>query len=630
MIRRAGAAVLVVAWLVAGAVAPAAAQSTEPWEITNYDVLMQVENDADVLVVERIDVDFGTLERRGIFRWIPVWDPLPDQLPPDIDLGLPEGADPGAYQRELQLDAVQVESPTGAPADVDIEGPSGGTNGNVRIRIGDPDTYITGAHSYIIRYRIRGAMNTFADHDELYWDAIGEGWPVPIRTATVTVLGPQIQTTACFQGVTFSVEPCDHGITGDDEARFASSRPLQPYEGMSIVVGFDPAAIDVPPPTIARKPGLYRALLGNPVALPAAVALGVLGLGLVAWLGWREGRDRVSTGTILASGQLDPSRSAERRRGLFEPRPVPVEYRPPDDLRPALLGLIIDEKVDAVDISSTLVDLAVRGHMRIQEVEEGGWFRRADWKLIKVPGVDESDLNSYERRLLEGIFDGRVEVLVSDLKGTFAKDYQAVESEIYQAGQRRKWFAGRPDHARTRWGFTGVGIAVLGVVAIFLLASQDLGAIGIPIVVAGIVLAILAPRMPRRTAKGSAMLTRTLGFKEFVEQAETERMEFAEAENLFVSYLPFAVMFGAVDKWAQAFEAIGVDPGEAVGRFYGHYGAWNLMHFSSGLNEFSHAVGPAMATPAPSSSGGFSGGGSGFGGGGFSGGGGGGGGGGSW
>ena len=623
MITRAIVGALAILALVA---MPAAAQSVEPWEITNYDVLMQVETDGDVLVVERIDLDFGTLERRGIFRWIPLWDPLPDQLPPDVDFGLPAGADPGDYQRELQVDAIQVESPSGAPGDAVLEGPSSSTNGNLRIRIGDADIYITGGQTYVIRYRVRGALNAFTDHDELYWDAIGEGWPVPIRQASVSVRGPGVQSTACFQGVTFSVEPCDHGATASDEARFASSRPLQPFEGMSIVVGFEPGLIDVPPPTIGRKPGPYRAMLGHPLALPTAVVLGVLGLGFVGLLGWREGRDRVATGSILASGQFDPGRAAERRKGLFEPQPVPVEYRPPDDLPPALLGLIIDEKVDPADVSATIVDLAVRGHLHIQETQKKGWLRRADWKLVKDPEPSD-EANSYERLLLDGLFDGRVEVEVSDLKGTFAKDYQKVESEIYQSGQRRKWFAGRPDHARTRWAVAGVGLAVAGVVATFLLASRDLGAVGLPIVLSGITLAILAPRMPRRTAKGSAMLTQTLGFKEFVEQAETERMEFAEAENLFVKYLPYAMMFGAVDKWAQAFEAIGIDPGEAVGRFYGHYGAWNLMHFSSGMNEFSSAVGQGMATPPPSSS---SGGGSGFGGGGFSGGGGGGGGGGSW
>ena len=35
---------------------------------------------------------------------------------------------------------------------------------------------ITGRHTYEIVYRVQGAMNGFADHDELFWNAIGDQW----------------------------------------------------------------------------------------------------------------------------------------------------------------------------------------------------------------------------------------------------------------------------------------------------------------------------------------------------------------------------------------------------------------------------------------------------------------------
>jgi uncharacterized membrane protein YgcG len=330
---------------------------------------------------------------------------------------------------------------------------------------------------------------------------------------------------------------------------------------------------------------------------------------------------------VTSHGTVSEGQPNDRRLGLFEPRPIPVEFRPPDGLRPGQLGLIIDERVDAVDISATIVDLAVRGHLTIVEVPKAGWFRKADWSVARTDATRD-DLLGYERRLLDGLFTSRDNVLVSDLRGTFASDYKAVESAIYSDGQGRKWFNERPDHVRGRWMGLGIFLAALGAVGIFFLASRlQAGAVGLSILVLGLLLMALHRYMPHRTARGSDLLVRTLGFRDFIETAEAGRMDFAEREQLFVQYLPYAVVFGIVDRWAKTFEEIGVDLGDAVGGFYVGTGPFRLAAFSAGMNDFSSSMSTAVVQAPPSSSGGggFSGGG-----GGFSGGGGGGGGGGSW
>ena len=100
-------------------------------------------------------------------------------------------------------------------------------------------------------------------------------------------------------------------------------------------------------------------------------------------------------------------------------------------------------------------------------------------------------------------------------------------------------------------------------------------------------------------------------------------MEFAEAQRMFVAYLPYAVAFGAVDHWARTFAALGVTSGSLGGWYVGshlHTGPDGLNRMSAGLSEFSRAVGGSLpVTPASSGSSGFGGGGSsggGFGGGG--------------
>ncbi len=149
-------------------------------------------------------------------------------------------------------------------------------------------------------------------------------------------------------------------------------------------------------------------------------------------------------------------------------------------------------------------------------------------------------------------------------------------------------------------------------------ASFGAGLIGVPIVVGGIVLAFVSSAMSKRTALGHDVFRRTMGFREYINTAEKDRQRFNEQTNLFAEYLPYAIVFGCVDKWARAFEGIGEEA--TRGWYYGYGpGMFNPGAFSHDLQSFSSSISSAVHDLP-----------SGFGGGGFSGGGGGGGGIGSW
>ena len=146
--------------------------------------------------------------------------------------------------------------------------------------------------------------------------------------------------------------------------------------------------------------------------------------------------------------------------------------------------------------------------------------------------------------------------------------------------------------------------------------------LGIPVLLAGIVLIGAAGRMPRRTARGTGMVRRVAGFRRYIETAEVPEARFDEQVNLFTRYLPYAIVFGTVEKWARAFRGLGdqeIQPSWYVGPH-----PFTTAAFVSSIDHFSTStVGTIASTPGGSGA-------SGFGGGGFAGGGGGGGGGGSW
>jgi uncharacterized membrane protein len=115
------------------------------------------------------------------------------------------------------------------------------------------------------------------------------------------------------------------------------------------------------------------------------------------------------------------------------------------------------------------------------------------------------------------------------------------------------------------------------------------------------------------------MFRRSLGFRRYMTVAETERQRFAEGANIFSEYLPYAIVMGCTEKWAERFKDLESVPGTNGDGWYVGQAAFAPLLFASSINNFSSSISSAISsTPASSGSSGFSGGssGGGFGGGG--------------
>ncbi|MFP5310776.1 MAG: DUF2207 domain-containing protein [Actinomycetes bacterium] len=609
---------LVAGWLV-GSAAAATAQTGE--RILTFDVDLVVTADGDLEVVESITYDFGMAERRGIFRTIPVRSQLPQVV------SFPVPGDTDEFLRAIDLTDVRVSSAT-APTDVELDrpGPVSRAGDALRIRIGDPDVTISGVHTYRIAYRVRGALDGFAGADpDVAWDATGDAWEVPIDVATVTVRGPRVTRALCLRGTFGSTTSCEVGGLDDGVARYRAT-DLGPGTGVTVVAGFAPGTVTVPEPLLVRRWSVRSALAGSPWALPLGLATAVLGLGGVLALAWRQGRDRELVGGVDSHGVVSGA-AFERRRPLLEPRTVPVRYRPPEGLRPGQLGVLVDERVDRVDVTATVVDLAVRGHLRIEEgrTVKVLWRESTEFTLRATPervAPEDPPLLAYERRLLDGLFQEGDTVELEELRGAFAQRYAAVATEMYEDVAAQGWFPTRPDRVRSRW--TAIGVAALvASTALFVAALllTTLAAAVLPLVLASLVLVVAAGRMPHRTAEGSRLLVEALGYREFVVTAESGRMAFAEAQQAFVTGLPYAIVFGVAELWAARFADLGLVTQELVSSWYAGRGPFTGDGFTANLGRLDSGLGTSLATAPSSSSGsggsGFSGGaGGGFGGGG--------------
>lgn len=578
--------------------ASAAAQSVE--RITRYDVELVVEDDGDLLVTETIDYDFGSNERHGIFRDIPVRFDFDDR-----------------NERIYPIDDISVEGSPGTPDEFERT-----SEGRIlRLKIGDPDETITGEHTYEIRYRVEGALNGFDDHDELFWNAVGTEWLPGIDSITATVVTPgDVTEVACFAGPLRSTLPCDSAVASGDRATFTTAG-LAPFEGLTVVVGFPTGLVPAPEPVLDERWSLTRAFEVTPATAAGSGGLLAAVVGGISLLTWRRGRDRQYAGspTDAAFGNDD---GAEHPVPLGGVKAIPVEFVPPDGLRPGQVGTLVDEVAHPLDVTATIIDLAVRGYLRIEELPDTGFFKsKTDYRLVRLPPAD--GLLPYEATLLGALFASGGDILLSSLRNTFATKMAGVQNALYDDAVTRGWFPRRPDKVRGHWIGLGVLALLLGFAAVVVAAAfTHLALLAVPLLIGGVLLLVLAGKMPHRTAKGTGVLRRALGFRRFIEDSEASRAQFAERAHLFTEYLPYAVVFGATERWARAFEGLG---GQLpVQTWYVGPHPFTPYGFSQSLNDFSvQSAGTLVSSPSSSGSSGFSGGG-------FSGGGGGGGGGGSW
>jgi uncharacterized protein (TIGR04222 family) len=599
------------AGVASGSASAPRAPGSDVERITHYDVQLALRPDGSMRVQETIDYDFGTQRRHGIYRTIPV-----------------ESAYDRDHRRVYPISDIDVSSPTGAPKQTEVE--KGAT---VTIKIGDPDIDdVTGKQTYVIAYDVQGVVNGFTDHQELYWNTVGSQWGVPIVRSTVSVEGPRpIADVACFQGAQGTTDQCPARIK-DGAATYAATG-LDSYQGMTVVASFPPGTFAHAEPILEEYWRFDRAFAVSPLSVGGSAALlGLVAGGAVVAVSQR-GRDRRYLG--LTPG-LEPAPGEQARYakvGMFRGDPVAVQFTPPKGVRPGQLGTLIDEEANVLDVTASIIDLAVRGYLRIVEVEKEHVFWGGDWRLEKLRDAQQGDLYPYERTLFRALFTGRDEVLLSDLRTTFSGSVKRVQGELYDDVTDRGWFHGNPRTVRGWWKFyawLAIALGVVLTVVLAVLTSTHLGLVGVSLVVAGFVMLSLAGRRPARTAAGTAVLAQVKGFELYLRTAEADQLRFEEHEDIFSRYLPYAIVFGVAERWAAIFARLAATglvasaPNWYVGTGYDSNGLFDYHGFGGSVDALSVATSGAIAAPAPSSSGG-----SGYSGG-FSGGGAGGGGGGSW
>jgi uncharacterized membrane protein len=471
-----------------------------------------IEGSGKAEVVETLKMDFQGEERHGIIRHIPV-RVVRHNKSYSMDLVLESITDGDGHSlryRELK------------------DGPE------VLFKIGDPTKISTGTQTYQLKYRLKRVINFIKERPEFYWNVTGSEWAFPIEKTEVTVAVPSniplnLVSVVAYQGPPGSTTQAK--MSQSNEQLKFSCADLLPGSGLTI-------GVSMPPGTITEPMGLQR-FADWFVDWWPAVVFPMVGFSTMYALWYQSGRDEDGD------------------------KPAPVEWAPPKELTPAEVGTLVDERCDLTDITSTLVDLAVRGHLKIKQLKTDSLFfmSNKDYEFEKTdPPAGSTPLKPFEVMFLNGIFERQVsgtKSLLSNLRGSFAPTLRSVGNAIYDSLTTQKIFRHNPDSTRAIYMSAAVVLFFIGICSFVLWQVLALG-----VVTTAIIIACFSPAMPARTRKGSELKRQSLGFARFVQETEKERIRLLAQDDptIFGRLLPYAMVLGAADRWADAFKDLGLQP----------------------------------------------------------------------
>ncbi len=464
--------------------------------VKNFDSIVTINTDRSIQVEENISYDFGENERRGIYRTIPL--------------------------RGINIKGDIQTLQNGKAATQDIS-----RGGDITIKIGDEDTYITGLNKYNITYQVKGVIEKLQDRDELYWQITGTEWEVPIEQASATILLPEDlqekvgDTLYCYTGISSSTaQDCSITWTNARTIEITANQSLAAGEGLTFAIGFPFGTLTPLTWWEENQELIYR-----------IIAAGILIIGsLIIYFVWNTwGRDpKIRT-------------------------PIVRQYDAPKGMSPAGIIRLKNTYSTPVEISATIISLAQQGILNITQIEEKKWFSKGIYQFDLKDIPTEKKLKPFEQELVNILFkDNRKTVTTKDLTDEHVGDkFSAIYNSIYQ-DEVKQYYVTNPIILRSILGT----MAALLLILTFVLGVSTSIWIAVSLFILAIFTVISASYAPKRTEAGTRVLEHILGLEEYIKVAEKDRLQFQEKEYIFFEILPYAIALGLATVWAKAFEGL--------------------------------------------------------------------------
>ncbi|MFD8495644.1 DUF2207 family protein [Amycolatopsis sp. NPDC059657] len=411
--------------------------------------------------------------------------------------------------------------------DVSLEG-AGSTE-----QSGDVFTVTLRGGTSILRYKVDGAVDD--DHDVLHvsWRLAG-GWDTKLALVRASFAAPQIaQAVSCSLGSAdrhCGAAQIDHiGLTRFSQQNLAAGQPMD--IAVELPAGSVPANAEFAP----------SKTLAGAFVLTTPVVLGWILFAMLAVIG----------GAWLWLA---------RRRDAEPGDPLPVEvvsgddadavFASPDGVLPGHVGTVLSGRADEVDLAATVLDLAVRNYLWVEESEDDGL---TDWRLTRRNPPDEH-LTDFERAVFELVLPGDTRTL-SELR-TERVGVAAVRTVLREDVVGRRWLRRGGTLSRRGLRVVCYGLFLTAVLAFTIGYAQ----LGVAVAIAGLLTAFAARFVPSRTDRGRQLRRRLLGLRDQLHATRAKGVPKLARDLVFSRALPYALTLGEVDDWVNAFNALKSPP----------------------------------------------------------------------
>ena len=547
-------------------------------KLQDFESIILIDTSGQITVSETIRYSTELSGKRGIIRSLPLTrlDNLGDEVRNDFSI--------------VSVKRDGIDSPYHTERE----------NGHLSIYVGESSVYLEpGEYEYEITYTIPDQIRFFEGYDELYWNVNGTQWPFSVGKISAEIFlpdGAELIQMACYTGQYGST---DQNCQSSENGKLITfeAGPLNPNENLSIAVGFTKGIIAPPPPPGFFQEYGYQLLTG-------ILGLVLLGYYLFTWL----------------------------KFGIDPPKPTVIPlFDPPAGLSPASVGMINKGFYWQDFVTASVVSLASKGYLRIEEQSKEfifGLFKQKEFELIREK-LPDSSLPKEEEKLLVSLFsvssrialngkyDSTVESAVKQFHSSLGSQWNPL---IFKGFNVKFWIL-------PILLIAGYIVMLVMLEDYFVYREKALLLIGF--LGGNIILFLVYQWLIRKPAEEKLKLRAEIeGFKMYLSAAEEKMLQFSNPPEMtpekFEKLLPYAMVLDVEEIWGEKFQNI-LERSAQNQEYRPTWYSGGMIHRAT----FAHALNSSLSNTLsqsshkPSSS-------SGSGGGGFSGGGGGGGGGGSW
>lgn len=403
------------------------------------------------------------------------------------------------------------------------------------------DPSVAAGQDVVISYKVRGTTSqseSGADRTQFRWPLV-QGFNAGISRASGAVVVPDPPPDVeCQAGNQASPHSCALWNLDRHTPRTVTFQDGPLAAGDAVTLAFSQPGSVAPTAQVETRWTLDRAFsltLGTALA-----SLGVLLVGGIALWTWhrRLGTDEISHAAPTVIGEFHPVGDGVS------------EFRIVEDVRPGQIGTVADEHVDPIDVTATILDLAVRGHLRIEQIDVGGAM---DWQFHRLDS-DTSELHAYEELLLDAVAPASgPTVTVAGIQHAVGPVVSDLQHALYDDVVAKGWFTKHPDAARVDSRKVGAALLTIGLAVTGVLAwLTTWGLVGLSIVAIGVASLFVAGEMPRRSAKGTALLAGLHGFSAILAQQRFDVLPEGHELSEISKLLPYAVVLGGKDRWLHA------------------------------------------------------------------------------